>query len=254
GGVRWGAGAGMFPFDALLLRRLHPDRCHDVQFDLLEILEREGVLLINRPSAVSLAESKLQTTALLARAGVPVPRTVLAQEPGEAQEALRAFGQAVLKPVYGALGNDVVRADASAERGWLAERLRAHGGLYVQEYIPGGESDIRALVVGDRVLAAMRRIPAPGEWRANIQRGAKGVPVRLSPAVERLAVRAARVLGLDYTGVDLIRSERGPLVIELNGAPGWQGLEAATGCDVPGALIDYTLGCLRGREVRQRAA
>jgi RimK family alpha-L-glutamate ligase len=256
GALCWSAGSGAgLAFDALILRRLDADRSHDVQFELLELLERAGVLLINRPGALALAESKLLTTALLSEAGVPVPETVLAQTSAEAHEAVETFGEAVLKPVYGALGTDVERVDTRITLPDLDERLDKHGALYVQEYIPGGESDIRAFVVGERVIGAMRRVPAPGEWRANIHRGGKGVPVRLSPAVQRLAVRATQVLGLDYAGVDLIQGPRGPYVIELNGAPGWHGLEAATGCDVPAALIGHVVARLQaGRMLQKRAA
>ena len=227
-----------------LVRRLNHAGSVDVQFDLLELAEWQGFRLINPPRGLSISESKLQTTFLLARDGIRTPRTVTATTLAEARAALAEFGQAVLKPIYGSLGEGLLRLAAGADDGMLRRALRA-GPVYLQEYLPSGARDLRILVLGGEVLGAIYREAPPGEWRANISQG--GRCVACTPPAEAVdaAVRATRLLGLDYAGVDLIAGPGGWHVIEVNGSPGWQALAEATGRDVASALVDYAVRVAR---------
>jgi RimK family alpha-L-glutamate ligase len=233
-------------YDGFIVRRFNGQGSFQLQFELLELLQRGGSLVINSAAALSLAESKLQTSAVLAVARIPVPPTLFTQDLEGAFGALGQFGVAVIKPLYGELGLGIERIDSGVDPAWLAEQLEIHGGLYVQKYLSTDGVDLRALVVGDRVVGAMQREAAGGEWRTNIHLGGRGIPVSLPPSLSRLAVRATQALGLDYAGVDLIEAESGPVILEVNGTPGWLGLEAATGCDVAAAIVDHTVARLDG--------
>lgn len=227
-----------------LVRRLDRTGDVDVQFDLLELAEWQGFRLINPPRGLAISESKLQTTFLLARAGIRTPRTIAVTTLAEARAALAELGQAVLKPIYGSLGEGLLRLDRSVDDGFLRRALRA-GPLYLQEYLPNGARDLRILVVGEEVLGAIYREAPPGEWRANLSQGARCVACVPPAEAADAAVRATRLLGLDYAGVDLIAGPNGWNVIEVNGSPGWQALAEATGLDVAGALVDYAVRVAR---------
>jgi len=247
-GVAWSTtGSEPLEADALIVRRFSPLASAQAQFELLELLERQGTLVVNSTRALSLSESKLQTTAALAQAGIPVPPTLVTHDVDDARAAVSEFGRAVLKPLYGELGEGVERVEEDVDPELLAERLEAHGVLYVQQYLPNDGTDVRAFVVGNRVVAAMRRVAAPGEWRSNIHQGGVGQPVELPPATEQLAVRAAEALGLDYSGVDLIEGPAGPVVVECNGTPGWLELKSATGCDIAAAIVEHVVDRLDRR-------
>src|SRR5262249_42728161 len=147
-----------------------------------------------------------------------------------------AWGTAVVKPLYGSLGQGVqlIRAGRAAPA-VLAALCRRHGALHMQRYAapPGGPlaapRDVRAFVVGDRVVAAIRRQARASGLPCNLARGGRAEPAQLDALTTSLAVRAARAVGLDYTGVDLVETECGPLVLEVNGTPGWRGLARITG-------------------------
>ncbi|MBI3909553.1 MAG: RimK family alpha-L-glutamate ligase [Armatimonadetes bacterium] len=233
-------------YDAYLVRSLNPWGCIQVQYDLIELLSLSGYPVINQPHALSLAESKLQTSYLLAQAGIPTPRTVVAPDGAAAEAALAEFGRGVVKPIYGALGEGLLLLTAGQDE----ERLKKYaedGPVYIQEYLPAGWRDLRILVLGGRMLTAAYREAAPGEWRANVSQGGRCVPCEPSRELVSLAIEAARVVGLDYAGVDLIEGPHGYLVVEVNGSPGWQGVAQATGCDVAGALVDYVVGAAQAK-------
>lgn len=246
-GMEWACGGGPIPrWDALIVRRLNAKGSVQAQYELLELLERQGVAMINRLSALTVTESKLQTTAVLASAQLPVPRTMAVQDVDAARDAVRDLGSAVLKPIYGQLGEGLERVDESVSPDWLAEQLEVHGILYLQQFVPTDGTDVRAFVVGGEVVAAMRRIAPPGEWRANVAQGARGEAVELDAQAAALAVEAARLMEMDYAGVDLIQGPQGPLVVELNGCPGWLELQSVTRCDVAGAIVAQTVRRLDG--------
>lgn len=210
------------------------------QFELL------GVPSPNPADGVLRARDKLRCLQLLAAHGLPMPRTAVGDNPGDTDDLLSMLGEAphVIKLNEGAQGQGVVLADRRAAS---ASVIEAFSGLYanflVQEFIAeAGGSDLRCLVVGGRVVAAIRRQARPGEFRANLHRGGSAAAVEPRAEESVMAVRAAAVIGLGVAGVDLLRSRRGPLLLEVNASPGLEGVEGATGVDVAAAIVGHVEG------------
>ena len=205
-------------------------------------LEALGVPLVNGSRAIECSRDKLRALQLLAQAGVPVPRTVLARGAGNLAALVLQVGglPAILKVLQGTQGVGVMIAHSMPEVESILTTLRDLGQeILLQEYVSESRgSDVRALVVSGRVVGAMRREARVGEFRSNLHRGGEGRGLLLEPAFEAAAVRAARVLGLEVAGVDLLESASGPKVMEVNSSPGFEGLEKATGLDVAGAIVD----------------
>jgi ribosomal protein S6--L-glutamate ligase len=228
-------------FDALLLARgLGRTGDADVQFEIYRALEGTGALVANRIDPLLAAQDKLRSSWLLRRAGVPTPRAGAAQTRRDAIALLAALGEAVVKPIAGSLGDGLerVRSDAAGRRR-LAERLERDGAVYLQEYVPHPGRDARLFVVGTRLAAAMERIAPAGEWRTNVERGARVRPLRAGPALAAVAVRAAQALGLDWAGVDVVSGPDGPTVLEVNGNPSWIGILEATGEDMAEPIAEH---------------
>ncbi|MCX6374620.1 MAG: RimK family alpha-L-glutamate ligase, partial [Armatimonadetes bacterium] len=242
-------------YDAYILRALNKHGEIDYQFDVFELLIEKGIPVVNSPSSLSLAESKAQTTYALRRAGLPVPRTFVTQDLGAAAEAVRAFGTSVIKPLYGSSGIGIEKLDPTMTDDLLPDFLKTYGAVYVQEYVPNEGRDIRAFVVGDRIAAAVYRVAQEGDWKTNVFQGSTCEPCELSPTLRDLCVEATRVLGLTYTGVDVLEGPSGPVILELNGTPSWYGLCEATGRDVALDLVGHVLHILEdGQYVDRQAA
>src|SRR5690606_18815985 len=209
------------------------------QFELL------GSHTPNPSDAVLCARDKLRCHQLLAAHGIGLPATVFGDSPDDTADLLSLLGPPphVIKLVEGAQGNGVMLAEKLAASRGMIEALRGlYANFLVQEFIGEAEgADLRCFVVGDRVVAAMRRQAPEGEFRANLHRGGSAQPVRPTGAEQAVAVRAARLVGLGVAGVDLIRSRRGPLVLEVNASPGLEGIEEASGLDIAGAVIDFAV-------------
>lgn len=240
-------------YDAYIVRGLNRQGETDYQYEVLELLERLGTLVINSPAGLSLAESKAQTTFCLKQAGIPVPSTLVTQSVEEAATAVKAFGTAVVKPLYGSHGIGIEKLEPDMN-GMLRAFLKKYGAIYVQEYIPNEGRDIRAFVVGDEIPAAVYRIAPEGQWKTNVFQGSRCIPCELTPDVREICLESVRVIGVDYTGVDVIVGPDGPVVLELNGAPCWYGLCLATNCNVALDIMSYTLRLLEsGQSARQPA-
>ncbi len=211
------------------------------RLDLLHVLARCGVTVVNPPRALELAIDKTLSLALLRQAGLPTPATAVAENRTEAIAALEQLGgQAVVKPVFGSEGKGVYRV-TDRDQAWqafsLLERLGAV--IYLQEYVADVAVDVRALVLSGEVIAAVAR-NHPHDWRRNATRGARVRPYRLDAEAAALAVRAAETLGVEFAGVDLLFSRgRGPLVLEVNAVPGWRATRRATGLDVAALLLQH---------------
>ena len=210
---------------------------------VLRQFEMMGVYPLNESVAIGRSRDKLRSMQLLAREGIGLPVTTFAHDPKQTEEVLRLAGGAplVIKLLEGTQGIGVVLADTDRSAKSVIEAFRGAGvNILVQEFIKeAGGTDIRALVVGGKVVAAMKRTGAEGEFRSNLHRGGSALVTRLS-TVERLtAVRAAKTMGLNVCGVDMLRSERGPVVMEVNSSPGLEGVESATGIDIAGAIIGF---------------
>jgi RimK family alpha-L-glutamate ligase len=228
--------AGLEGCDAVLVRGIPRGSLEQVIFrvDALHALVARGVRVVNAPSAIERTIDKFLASALLARAGVPTPRTIACERRDDALEAFDELGgDVIVKPLFGSMGAGMTRVDDRDVAYRVFHALEIERAVYyLQEALPAGR-DLRAFVVGGRVLAAIERV-APG-WRANVARGARAQTAELSAEQERMCVAAAEVLGTDYAGVDLL----GETVLELNGIPGWHGLQEATGADVAAALVAH---------------
>lgn len=228
-------------YSAYILRGFNRRGEIDYQYEIFELLDREGVVVVNSPSGISLAESKAQTTFVLGAAGLPVPRTVVTQDLDRAAEAVSDFGKAVIKPLYGSFGIGIERVCADACDELLPAFMQDHGVAYIQEYIPNEGRDIRAFVVGNEIPAAMYRVAGPGQWKTNVFQGAACKACELSPLIQDMCLEAARIAGLDYTGVDVVEGPDGPVILELNGTPSWYGLFEATGRNVAVDIMSHVI-------------
>jgi RimK family alpha-L-glutamate ligase len=215
--------------------------------DALHRLEDRGVPVLNPPGAIERTVDKFWTTALLEQAGLPVPETVVCERPDDAVTAFRALGDVIVKPLFGSMGLGMVRVSDEEMAFRVFRTLEAIRGVYyLQRAIDHAGCDIRAFVVGDRVIGAIER-RAPG-WRTNLARGGEARPVTLSAEWSALALRAAHAVGAEYAGVDLLPARDGTIyVVEVNGIPGWRGLQEATSLDVAGAIVEHLERRVGGR-------
>ncbi|MFL5517792.1 MAG: RimK family alpha-L-glutamate ligase, partial [Gemmatimonadales bacterium] len=205
----------------------------------LHRLSERGVRVVNSARAIERTVDKFWTSALLEQCGLPTPETVVCESAEEAMAAFRALGDVIVKPLFGSMGLGMVRvADEEMAYRVVQTIETIRGVFYLQRTIDHDGRDVRVFVLGSRVLAAIER-RAQG-WRTNIARGAVGRPIPLPDAWAGMALRAAAAVGADYAGVDLLPARDGTVyVLEVNGVPGWEGLQQATGIDVAGALVDH---------------
>jgi RimK family alpha-L-glutamate ligase len=227
----------------LLVRTIPAGSLEQIIFrmDALHRLEKLGVRVVNPASGIERTVDKYYTSFLLADAGILTPRTLVAEDFETALAACREMGDVVIKPLFGSEGKGLVRVSDEETacrvlRAWELNRYI----YYIQEYLPHFQQDIRAFIVGDAVVAAMLRKGAG--WKTNFSQGAELSPIQLSTELENLAIRSARLLGLDYAGVDLMPAEDGKTyVIEVNSIPGWRGLQSTTSLDIAQHIIDHLL-------------
>ena len=218
---------------------------------VLRQFEMMGVFTPNSSDAVLRARDKLRSLQLLARENIGLPETVFGDNPDDTADLLETLGDPphVIKLNEGAQGQGVMLAENRATSQSVIEAFRGlYANFLVQEFIKESRgADIRCFVVGGKVVAAMQRQARDGEFRSNLHRGGTATVVKLSPAETDTALRAARTMGLNIACVDLLRSRRGPLVLEVNSSPGLEGIETTTGVDIAGEIIAYV-----ERRVRRR--
>ena len=209
---------------------------------VLRQFEMMGVFPLNESVAIGRSRDKLRSMQLLARDGIGLPVTTFAYDPKQTEEVLKLAGSAplVIKLLEGTQGIGVVLADSDRSAKSIIEAFRgANVNILVQEFIKeAGGTDIRALVVGGRVVAAMQRKGAEDDFRSNLHRGGSAQPIKISPEERLTAVRAAKSMGLNVCGVDMLRANHGAVVMEVNSSPGLEGVEKATGIDVAGKIIE----------------
>lgn len=214
---------------------------------VLRQFEMMGVYPLNESVAIGRSRDKLRSMQLLARDGIGLPVTTFAHDPKQTDEVLKLAGGApiVIKLLEGTQGLGVVLADTDRSATSVVEAFRATGtNILLQEFIKeSGGTDIRAIVVGGKVIAAMKRTGAEGDFRSNLHRGGSAQIIKLSPEERSTAVRAAKSMGLNVCGVDMLRANHGPVVMEVNSSPGLEGVEKATGLDVAGKIIEYLEKC-----------
>jgi RimK family alpha-L-glutamate ligase len=215
--------------------------------DALHTLEERGIPVVNSPRTIERTVDKLWTTALLEQAGLRVPETVVCESADAALAAFRALGDVIVKPLFGSMGLGMVRVTDEEMAFRVFRTLETLRGVYyVQRTIDHGGCDVRAFVVGGRVIGAIER-SAPG-WKTNLARGGRARAVTLEPEQTELALAAAHAVGADYAGVDLLPARDGTVyVVEVNGIPGWRGLQEATSLDVAAAIVELLVGRLARR-------
>jgi ribosomal protein S6--L-glutamate ligase len=210
---------------------------------ILRQFEMMGVFPLNESVAIGRSRDKLRSMQILAREGIGLPVTTFAHDPRQTDEVVRLAGGAplVIKLLEGTQGIGVVLADTDRSAKSVIEAFRgANVNILVQEFIKeAGGTDIRALVVGGRVIAAMKRSGAEGEFRSNLHRGGSATTIKISPEERSTAVRAARAMGLNVCGVDMLRANHGAVVMEVNSSPGLEGVEKATNIDIAGQIIEF---------------
>jgi ribosomal protein S6--L-glutamate ligase/tetrahydromethanopterin:alpha-L-glutamate ligase len=211
------------------------------RLDYLHRIERLGLPVINSPSSIEKAVDKYYALSLLEENGLKVPSTIVTEDPRRALDAFKELGgDVVVKPIFGSRGIGITRvSDAEIAIRIFRSLSFHHHVLYLQEFIPHGTRDIRAFVIGDKVIAAMYRI-AEG-WKTNISQGAKAVPFVSLGEVEDMAVRAAKTMGCEIAGVDIMEGPNGYLINEINSQPGFRGLQSTTDVDIAGEIVDHVL-------------
>lgn len=209
---------------------------------VLHQFELMGTWTPNSADAIARARDKLRAHQLLAAQGIGMPATVFGDNPDDTDDLLSMLGPPphVIKLNESSQGAGVILTEKPSASRSVVETLRGlYANFLVQEFIAEAEgADLRCFVVGDEVVAAMQRQAPKGDFRSNLHRGGTAMPVTPDPVECEVAVRAAQVLGLGIAGVDLIRSRRGPLVLEVNSSPGLEGIEKATGVDIAGKIVE----------------
>ena len=238
-------GYSLDDYDAVIVRRVPGGTAEKVfyRMDVLHRLEDLGVHVINPADAIEVAVDKYYTSASLEDAAILTPRTVVTEG---FTEAMRAFeelgGDVVVKPLFGSLGMGMTRiGDPDVAYRVFRALEMAQSVYYLQEFIPHGGEDIRAFVVGGEVVASMLR--KAESWKTNISAGGTAEPLELDDDLSEVSIKATEAIGLEYSGVDLLRSENDgeAYVIELNSTPGWQGLQTVTEKDITALVVDYLL-------------
>jgi ribosomal protein S6--L-glutamate ligase len=218
--------------------------------------EMMGVYCVNESVAITRARDKLRSMQLLARRGIGLPVTAFAHSPDDTADIIKLVHGApvIIKLIEGAQGKGVVLAETDKAAGSVIGAFRDLDAYFlVQEFVEEAKgSDIRAFVIGGEVVAAMKRKAAPGEFRSNLHRGGTASVVKLTRAEEAAARRAAKIIGLNVAGVDLIRTKNGPAVLEVNGSPGLEGIQTTTGVDVAERIIEFIEQHARPNKTRTR--
>ncbi len=210
---------------------------------VLRQFEMMNVFPLNESVAISRSRDKLRSVQLLARKGIGLPVTGFANNPDDIEDLISQVGGAplVIKLLEGTQGIGVVLAEThNAAESVIQAFMGLNANIMIQEFIKeAGGSDIRCLVVDDKVVASMKRQGTEGDFRSNLHRGGTASLIRLTPEERSTAVRAAQIMGLNVCGVDLLRSNHGPVIMEVNSSPGLQGIESASGKDIAGLIIQF---------------
>ncbi len=236
------AGHDLEDFEALIVRWVPRGSAEQIIFrmDVLHRLENLGKKVLNPAIAIERCADKFYTCSLLEDAGISVPRTVAAENYEDAMSAFSEFRDVVVKPLFGSLGVGMLRVD-NRDLAYRVFKALEFGRnvYYIQEFIPHQNEDIRTFVVGDEVVASMKRMGCT--WKTNVSRGAKVQPYHPNEELKEIGVKAAKVLGCEYAGVDLIERGDECYVTEVNSIPGWKGLQSTTGVNIAERIVDHLL-------------
>lgn len=236
------AGHDLEEFDALIVRWVPKGSAEQIVFrmDALHRLENLGVRVLNPASAIEKCADKFYTCSLLEDAGIPVPKTIVAEKYGDAMRAFLELRDVVVKPLFGSLGVGMLRVNERDLAYRLFKALEfGRNVFYIQEFIPHPNQDIRAFVLEGELVASMRRIGS--SWRTNVSRGARVQARELGEELKEVSIKAAELLGCEYAGVDIIELADRYFVTEVNSIPGWRGLQSATGINIAKRIVDHLL-------------
>lgn len=216
------------------------------RLDLLSAIEEYNVKLINSREALEIASDKFLTSLILDKNNIATPKTIVCEDPGDALNAFEELGgDIVLKPLYGSRGVGIIRIN---DKGFAENVFHALGQLneifYLQEFIEHYNRDIRILVLGDEAIAGMYRVS--DNWKTNIHAGARMEPISLTPELKKLAIKTATVTKAEIAGVDIVESEKGLMVLEVNSIPGFTALQKVTNINIAEEIIKFFLNKVKG--------
>jgi RimK family alpha-L-glutamate ligase len=233
--------------NALIIRPIGRGSLEELVFrmDVLYRLQRAGSYIVNSPEAIEHCVDKYDILTILEENGIPIPKTATTEN---ANEALKAFkelgGDVVIKPLFGSRGVGATRINDPEVATTVFRAITLyHGVIYLQEFVSHGVSDIRAFVLGDRVIAAMKRVA--NNWKTNYSQGATPQATQLEKPLEDLAVKSAQSIDCKVGGVDILESPAGPVVVEVNSQPGWRGLQTVTNVNIANEIVDFVLSDIR---------
>jgi tetrahydromethanopterin:alpha-L-glutamate ligase len=211
------------------------------KFDLLRQFENSNIPVLNSPTSIQNAANKFFSFYLFKLAHLPIPRTVVTSELEVAMKTIEKFEIVVVKPIFGSQGKGIIKLESSQPESELAsklaELLKEKGVLYLQEFVPNPGRDIRVFVVDEEALGAIYRIPRSGSFVSNLSQGGTPVKCELTEEMQELAISAAKAVGADFAGVDLIEGEEGLRLLEVNATPSGKGIKLACGVDVTERII-----------------
>jgi RimK family alpha-L-glutamate ligase len=233
--------------DALIIRPIGRGSLEELVFrmDILYKLERQGFYMVNPPTAIEHCVDKYDILAVLEDEGVPVPRTLATESVNEAIKAFNELGSdIVVKPIFGSRGKGATRVNDIDIADTIFKAITFHHGvIYMQEFVPHGTSDIRVFVIGNQVVASMRRV-AQG-WKTNYSQGAKPAPAKISKEFEEIAIKASKAVGCKIAGVDILEGPNGPRIVDVNSQPGWKGLQAVAKVNIAEEIVKFVLAELK---------
>jgi RimK family alpha-L-glutamate ligase len=236
-------------FDVCLLRSFGPGSCEQLtrRISLVEHLEVAGIRVVNPCYAFRRARDKYATQYVLEAAGLPVPTTYTSESMAEAYDVSQGYGEFVYKPILSSMGRGSMRF-TDPDLAYNAYKMldRFSQPLILQKYIPNPGRDIRVFVIGDRVVGSAFKYRMEGKWKTNVAQGGKMVDEKVPEDILELGMSATEAMGLDYSGVDIIESPDGPVVLEVNGSPGWQALNLAAGIKVADEIVRHAVGLVHG--------
>jgi ribosomal protein S6--L-glutamate ligase len=226
--------------DVCFIRSFGPGTCEQLtrRISMIEHMELSGIRMVNPTYSFRRARDKYSTQYALSGAGLPIATTYTTESMERAYRRSQEMGVSVYKPILSSIGKGSLRFD-DPDIAYNAWKMLSRVGmpLIVQEYLENPGRDIRVFVVGGEAIASAYKYGVPGEWKTNVAQGGRMVDEPVPEAILDLGVRAAEALGLIYSGVDIMETPRGPVVLEANGSPGWQALKAATGVDVAEKIV-----------------
>ncbi len=236
-------------FDVCLLRSFGPGSCEQLtrRISLIEHMEVTGIRVVNPCYAFRRARDKYATQYTLEAKGLPIPTTYTTEDMADAYRTSELFGEFIYKPILSSMGKGSIRF-TDPDLAYNAYKMldRFSQPLILQKFVPNPGRDIRVFVIGDRVVGSAYKYHPEGKWKTNVAQGGKMVDENVPNEILELGVSATKTMGLDYSGVDIIESSDGPMVLEVNGSPGWQALNVAANLKVADEIVSYAVGLVHG--------